>query len=393
MDSSPPTLAAEVQFKDEPLALIHIPLRVYPFLLQELLSILLGNNSPKPQSNGTASAIPPTHWTHRHGFLSISLTPVECSIVCSRSLVSQKLSPAIQKLEQNLKDEPGISISSDDFLALQIEISGDLEPDQRIVELTSPLALAGVSIFFITTYFSDYILVPARSKPQVIHALQQRGFIQSDKSSDSYVVKPPPTNQPRPNSSSSHGPESPSVPSTPPPRTVPELQARTFKVLKSRSIVPTPDPDLHIIQCAAKRELTKSPDQDAYLRLGLHTSFTTAKPSFLSITLTNTEDASLLMERRLRPLFGSSDMLLGSTEDILVPITLDLRTLPFESTGIVCGISGRIASGTAGGRLLGELPVEIRFLSTARAATVVVEEKDLERAVKALEVMEIEAVD
>jgi hypothetical protein len=117
---------------------------VYPFLLQELLSILLGNNSPKPQSNGTASAIPPTHWTHRHGFLSISLTPVECSIVCSRSLVSQKLSPAIQKLEQNLKDEPGISISSDDFLALQIEISGDLEPDQRIVELTSPLALAGV---------------------------------------------------------------------------------------------------------------------------------------------------------------------------------------------------------------------------------------------------------
>jgi hypothetical protein len=99
------------------------------------------------------------------------------------------------------------------------------------------------------------------------------------------------------------------------------------------------------------------------------------------------------MERRLRPLFGSSDMLLGSTEDILVPITLDLRTLPFESTGIVCGISGRIASGTAGSRLLGELPVEIRFLSTARAATVVVEEKDLERAVKALEVMEIEAVD
>ncbi len=67
-----------------------------------------------------------------------------------------------------------------------------------------------------------------------------------------------------------------------------------------------------------------------------------------------------------------------------MPIMLDLRTLPFESTGIVCGISGRIASET-GHQGLGEEAVEIRFLSTARAATVVVERGELDRAVKALD--------
>ena len=34
-------------------------------------------------------------------------------------------------------------------------------------------------------------------------------------------------------------------------------------------------------------------------------------------------------------------------EDILVPITLDLRKLPFEATGIVCGVAGRLAQGSA----------------------------------------------
>ena len=150
--------------------------------------------------------------------------------------------------------------------------------------------------------------------------------------------------------------------------------------------------------------------------------------------------ASLLLEKRLLPRFsddpcspvdpdGETSVLLGSKEDILVPISLDLRNLPLEATGIVCGVAGRLAEATHaqkaraidfGGysddlaqsftssdsiyerRSIGSDimssshhlepdldtsldAVEISFLSTARAGTVIVGERELQRAVDALE--------
>jgi hypothetical protein len=41
-----------------------------------------------------------------------------------------------------------------------------------------------------------------------------------------------------------------------------------------------------------------------------------------------------------------SSILLGSKEDILIPITLDLRDVPIDATGIVCGVAGRLADAT-----------------------------------------------
>jgi hypothetical protein len=118
-------------------------------------------------------------------------------------------------------------------------------------------------------------------------------------------------------------------------------------------------------------------------------------------------------------------------KDVLIPIILDLRDLPLEATGIVCGVAGRLAQGTAlhsssepshhprevrhrieeegslspkttrlgtsssqvGQQMEGEWKtsqsrdeaVEISFLSTARAGTVIVRERELERAIRALE--------
>jgi hypothetical protein len=136
---------------------------------------------------------------------------------------------------------------------------------------------------------------------------------------------------------------------------------------------------------------------------------------FLSLTLTDTEPISVLLEHRLLPRLGRS--LLGSRgdEDVLVPITLDLRELPLEASGIVCGVAGRLAQGTKKQWLGQGSPVEgpgerersssggggggggggdadpdgggteISFLSTARAGTVIVKESELDRALRALE--------
>lgn len=103
-------------------------------------------------------------------------------------------------------------------------------------------------------------------------------------------------------------------------------------------------------------------------------------------------------------------MLLGSKDDFLVPITLDLGELPFEATGIVCGVAGKLCGGDlggggggtegekdfwngegageggGGGELEMESKIEMSYLSTARAGTVVVNEVDLERAMRVLRV-------
>lgn len=115
-------------------------------------------------------------------------------------------------------------------------------------------------------------------------------------------------------------------------------------------------------------------------------------PRFLSLTLTDTEPASLLLERGLLQHFACptptnpmDSVLLGSKEDVLVPIVFDLSTLPLESTGIVCGVAGRLVRGTKH-RILGEPEgsVEMSYLSTAKAGAVMVAEWELQRAMEAL---------
>lgn len=247
------------------------------------------------------------------------------------------------------------------------------------------------SIFFITTYFSDYILVPLRHRGQVVLALEARGFQFEDQTS-SYIN---PQHHARNRSSgSSFDIDSPRT-GTPPPATVTELQTRTFATLKRRNIVPTVDPDLRLVQCAGRRDSTNGMQQngnrnsmtsaaDDALHLGLvKCLIASPHPRFLSLTLTDTEPASLLLDHTLIPNFPA-DILLGSKDDFLIPITLDLRELPMESTGIVCGVAGRLVGGTSGRPMMLESPVEMSYLSTARAGTVMVSEDELKRALSAL---------
>ena len=109
--------------------------------------------------------------------------------------------------------------------------------------------------------------------------------------------------------------------------------------------------------------------------------------------MTQDEPASLVLERASVGNFG--DVLLGSKDEFLVPITLDLGELPFEATGIVCGVAGRLCGGISGGGDDDEGPaeetdgnnkIEMSYLSTTRAGTVMVNEADLERAIGLLRV-------
>jgi ACT domain len=234
------------------------------------------------------------------------------------------------------------------------------------------------SIFFITTYFSDYILVPLKSRGEVVRALQERGFF-FEEHSDAYVTPSHHRNV----SSTSSSFDVP--PGTPPPASVDELQKRTFTTLKKQNITPRVDPQIRLIQCAGRspQDLPSSPGAMEHgLHLGL-VKCLVEKPQFLSVTLTDTEPASLLLQKESVVHFDN-EVLLGSKEEILIPITFDLRELPLESTGIVCGVAGKLVGGSFGPLSPNLPPVEMSYLSTARAGTVMVGEAGLDRAIEAL---------
>ncbi|KAL8972753.1 MAG: hypothetical protein Q9183_000368 [Haloplaca sp. 2 TL-2023] len=254
-----------------------------------------------------------------------------------------------------------------------------LEAGKRVLELTSPLALAGISIFFFTTYFSDYIMVPLKSKGHVVRALEERGF-QFEESVEAYV-NPAAHHTRNTSSTSSFAAMSPS---TPPPTTVDELQARTFALLKRREITPKVNADIRLVQCAGRRD---NPNSFLTDEMGLQNGLTKwliGQPRFLSLTLTSDEAASLLLEERLISKSDFDRVLLGNREDFLVPIMLDLEPLPLEASGIVCGLAGKLAGGSSAPYKA----IEMSYLSTARTGIVMVEEKDLEQAIEALRVEE-----
>lgn len=128
--------------QDTQLALIHIPLDLYPFFLQPLLKLLVpidgsdGDESPIEHATDVRSRRP---WEYEHPFVNISVTPIECSIACSRSLAQRLFVATRDNLPESARRR--VSVSHEDYVVMQIDGEG-LDAGQRVLELTSPLAMA-----------------------------------------------------------------------------------------------------------------------------------------------------------------------------------------------------------------------------------------------------------
>lgn len=477
-------------YQDENLVLVHIPLDLYPYFLKAVLRLLFDEIPPHEEEGVEDETVVLDDIEPGSGrksndqpaFLNISITPVEVSVICPRRLVDKYFTPLMDQLDRvNASLRSRVEVSENDYIAMQVLGQG-LEAGKRVLELTSPLAMAGMyvgtllcilhitegntyffysSIFFISTYFSDYIIVPLHSKTSVMSALENRGF-QFDHATDTFVNSP--LGSPLPHLERRLSNAAPLVP--PPPSTLAELQTRTFDSLRKHQISPYVDDSLRLVQCAAHHQYNREEESSmSILRGALTTVLLVDEPRFLSLTLPSLDPAaSLLLEKRLLPRFArhsssrqdyedGSGLLLGSKEDYLIPIMLDLRDLPLEATGIVCGVAGRLAEathtlgghetngnennhsnndsadasivGSQGSSVLDSVPalfdtigtrlatsgkkhtlaplpptthhhlkpdvdsaadaVEISFLSTARAGTIIVGEDELRRAIDALE--------
>lgn len=369
--------------------LIHIPLQLYSSLLQPILRVLLPHGGLR-HSSEPEGLLEGLSIDNQHGFLNISVTPIECSVVCHKSWAQNVFAPVINSLPKEASKQ--CQISKDTYIVFSVSSAG-MEAGQRVMDLTAPLAMAGIPIFFITTYYTDFILVPSKDRQTVGSALLARGFEFSE--NDSAYVAPTPMSHARVPSTLSD------PPSTPPPSNVAELQSRTFSQLKKKNVVPFVVPDLHLVQCSGKEIL---PEDDYLFRNGnggnhgrvtnwldnidpkLYIGLVAAlvqQPRFLSLTLVQEDAPSLLIDKSILGLFGNS--ITGDTESNLIPIFLDLVDLPLESTGIVCGVAGRLVDVLGRQEMLGlGHGSGLSYLSTARAGAVVLSSEASDSALEAL---------
>ena len=136
------TLANMLHFQDTRLALLHIPLHLYTNFLQSILKLIIPTSPDDSNTDDSDGAVQtPDGWDYEEPFINISVTPVECSVVCSRKLINELFVPILNLLDDTLRSQ--VNITTEDFVVMQIDGEG-LDADRRVLELTGPLALAGM---------------------------------------------------------------------------------------------------------------------------------------------------------------------------------------------------------------------------------------------------------
>lgn len=96
-------------------------------------------------------------WAVGGELLSITRTPEELSIVCAQAAVPEGV------------------IAQGSFCCLKVQGPLDFALTGILASLTLPLAQAGISIFVISTYDTDYLLLPETSLEDAALVLAQAG--------------------------------------------------------------------------------------------------------------------------------------------------------------------------------------------------------------------------
>lgn len=96
-------------------------------------------------------------WAAASGFLSLTRTNEETSVVCEASVV-----PADARCERGLR-------------ALRVDGTLAFQETGILVSLITPLATAGLPVFVVATFDTDYILIAASRIGEAMEALRKAG--------------------------------------------------------------------------------------------------------------------------------------------------------------------------------------------------------------------------
>ncbi len=104
-----------------------------------------------------AADAPVPEWAATGEFVSITRTPDELSIVCAQNTVPE-----------NVQTEPG-------WRALKVQGVQDFALTGVLADLANPLAESGISIFAISTFDTDYVLVKEVDLQRASQSLEKAG--------------------------------------------------------------------------------------------------------------------------------------------------------------------------------------------------------------------------
>jgi hypothetical protein len=102
------------------------------------------------------AAIPP--WATEGAFLSITRTADELSLVCCQELV------------------PAGILCEREWRCLRVAGTMAFSTVGVVADLSRPLADAGIGIFIVSTFDTDYLLAKAEDWPQAIDVLRRQGY-------------------------------------------------------------------------------------------------------------------------------------------------------------------------------------------------------------------------
>lgn len=124
---------------------MHIPLELYPYFFKSVLSLIFD------ETEALETQVEEDVIHKAPAFMNVSITPVELSIICPRRLVDKHFLPVMDQLGQlDLSLQSRFVVSDHEYIAMQV-VGDGLEAGKRVVELTSPLALAGMYVHSIPT--------------------------------------------------------------------------------------------------------------------------------------------------------------------------------------------------------------------------------------------------
>lgn len=287
-------------------------------------------------------------------FINISFTPVECSVICPEALVDLLFGSAFK--------ESGSKVLSENYMAMQVDGEGS-SSGYRLLDITAPLSSAGIPIFFIPTYFSDYVLVPYHAKSSVLKALETLGFRFSNLA-DSYVD----LSHNLPLTKSNSPPLSPNLES---------LDKKAFEHFNSKGVEPVIESETDLIITGA-RPHRHSVHLHSALYLNIIQTII-SPPKYFSLSVTSRSEISFIIDSTVTCRFPQ-ELQLGYRTDFLIPIQFDLSKLPEDSTGIVAGVASRLLNWPSTSKTI----LQMSYLSTAKSGIVMIAKEDLQLAIDAL---------
>lgn len=292
-------------------------------------------------------------------FFHIAFTPIECTVICSSHLMKKLFEEPLNLCQQLNYDK--VKLIDEFFLSLLIDSDGSFDNSSQILELTKPLSENDISLFFLSSHFSNIVLIPYNLKEKVIAILSKQNFEFSD-ISNSYIVSQIDDDSELEDADISQEIEAIN------------LESRAFQLFKQTNIQPRINSNVNLLLTGARPGEVKN----TILKTAKNISSGTI-PDYFSITRTSVNEVSLLLPKspRRRSLMGfSSKNIIGSIQDVIVPITVDLYKLPLDSTGIVAGLASRIINGV---KLAAQTdyPFEMNYLSMAQSAIIMVPKENL----------------